>query len=694
MVQQWFTYDGHRAHSNFILNWLVKMGYNKLCTDFAQFQDNLTSHLNPPPERLNIPEAKQVWTEFWSGRLKLNHLVNEGDQWVFACPEGKHEDVRLLCRLLQENVLMMHALKKDFKIALLINIHRLPFADDTHEDLNLGKDLYENEFLSVHMMPLIDNVIVMSPQAKGQFGQWSGKAVVRSSYYGLIVFSSMNQGAKELVRNMQAGIRDSSPSLAHMPNWGAHRADMPYLVEQYRKGYDTRLMLWEWSSPKLPKWLLAVNTTEVVSTDLLQQVTKHVVEVEEYHKASTACFFSQPNMKQLYPGVHVNTAVRRSWGHWSKDKLWAWDLSIGLEEVGQKVSDSASSSSFNNMMRDLFSYLGSQYYPMSGGIDIMSIDCKDIGQHAVYMEIGNSQVIQDLLTDGVIGNSVFVMKKLVAVLHKDGFGLAEPEKLHKFVQQIQAYISKQSKQDLKEHHKYVNYIVVSTHPDVYEPIKQSGLFPSMKGRVVFDRHDRKDGGESASAPPKSAAQSSNELLVQLQDFPGMDQDLRAQIVKDVVCKFLDRISAPPADGSATDGSRWVPFVQVLHDVRPSLPYGWLKIIATPEACKSLSAKLQMTVVLHHGTGTIRFHSHHFPLSGKDLAAQFQGLQLMDRTPDFPSGGNVSYSGPSCAPSSSSAAGLSSAVGSSSSAGPSSAADAGSSSAAAAAANSTWLQTLS
>ena len=140
--------------------------------------------------------------------------------------------------------------------------------------------------------------------------------------------------------------------------------------------------------------------------------------------------------------------------------------------------------------------------------------------------------------------------------------------------------------------------------------------------------------------------------------------------------------------------RWVPFVQVLHDVRPSLPYGWLKIIATPEACKSLSAKLQMTVVLHHGTGTIRFHSHHFPLSGKDLAAQFQGLQLMDRTPDFPSGGNVSYSGPSCAPSSSSAAGLSSAVGSSSSAGPSSAAAAGSSSAAAAAANSTWLQTLS
>ena len=99
----------------------------------------------------------------------------------------------------------------------------------------------------------------------------------------------------------------------------------------------------------------------------------------------------------------------------------------------------------------------------------------------------------------------------------------------------------------------------------------------------------------------------------------------------------------------------------------------------------------MSVVLHHGTGTIRFHSPHFPLSGKDLAAQFKGLQLMDRTPDFPEGGNESYTGPSCARGSSSAAGPSRVNGSSNGAG-----HAGSSSAAAAAADNhvdPWLQTL-
>ena len=207
----------------------------------------------------------------------------------------------------------------------------------------------------------------------------------------------------------------------------------------------------------------------------------------------------------------------------------------------------------------------------------------------------------------------------------------------------------------------------------------------MKGRVVFSRHEKADGCAAAAGPPRFAAQSTHELLVQLQDFPGMDHHMKAEVVQDVVCKFLDQISEKPKDGSEVNGSRWKPFVQVIHDVKQFLPYGWLKMIAPPDACKSLTAKLQMSVVLHHGTGTIRFHSPHFPLSGRDLAAQFQGLQLMDRTPDFPSGGQASYSGPSCAPGFGSAAGPSGVGGSSSSTGPSSAA--------AATASPTWFHSM-
>ena len=368
------SYDTHRAHTNFILLWLVNLGYNKLCTDFAQFQDNLTSHLQPPLERLSIPEAKTIWTDFWTGRKKLNQLINEGEQWVFACPEGRHEDVRVLCRLLQENVLMMHSLKKDFKIALLMNIHRLPFAEDNREDLNLGKDLYENEFLSVHMLPLIDNVIVMAPQAKGQFGLHNGKSVIRSSYYGLIVFSSMNQAAKELVGNMQAGHRNNSP-LSHMPNWGAHRADLPYLVDQHNSGYDCRLMLWQWINPKFPHWLLSVNDSEVITTELLQHLTKQVVEVDEDHKTATDNFFYYM-AQDTYPLVYVNKVVRKSWGHWSKDKLWAWDISINrvlISGAGQTGFQQ-----FDTMMHELHQTLGGNYYPMTGGTDLISIDIKNI----------------------------------------------------------------------------------------------------------------------------------------------------------------------------------------------------------------------------------------------------------------------------------------------------------------------------
>ena len=87
------------------------------------------------------------------------------------------------------------------------------------------------------------------------------------------------------------------------------------------------------------------------------------------------------------------------------------------------------------------------------------------------------------------------MKKMFAVLTPSGDNLAEPDKLQAFVQQIQQHNSKQAKQDIRNLHKYVNYIVVSSHPDGIVPIQDSGLFPQMQGRVVFDRHAKSDEGQ-------------------------------------------------------------------------------------------------------------------------------------------------------------------------------------------------------
>ena len=96
---------------------------------------------------------------------------------LFACPESSKLTTRLV-RVVQENLIIAHAQNKEFKLGLLINIHRFPLDANDEEDLVLGNCLYSNPFLDIHSWPFIDRVCVLAPQKLGQFGLFTGKGNV------------------------------------------------------------------------------------------------------------------------------------------------------------------------------------------------------------------------------------------------------------------------------------------------------------------------------------------------------------------------------------------------------------------------------------------------------------------------------------------------------------------------------------
>ena len=66
-----FVLDTKRAHSYFVLEWLVDMGFTKLCTDFCAFQQNWSSSMLPVPQRLPFPAAKELWCDCFFRQEKV-----------------------------------------------------------------------------------------------------------------------------------------------------------------------------------------------------------------------------------------------------------------------------------------------------------------------------------------------------------------------------------------------------------------------------------------------------------------------------------------------------------------------------------------------------------------------------------------------------------------------------------------------
>ena len=227
--------DRRRAHTNELHLWIITQQFQVLVTEFHPILHQSHHNINAAPAGIEVMEharALVVWRDFWTyrpqGNLKsLMAGFSEGRRnMVFTCPEAGRLCTKAL-RSLQENVLSLLGQNIDFRLGILINIHRCPLTfhapNQKTKDLWLQLQLTQLQILDVHMWPLIHEVIFLDQFLVGQFATWGDGQVVRSNMYGLVVFTN-SPAAMECYKNMVQQVQ--LPEQDH-PNlsWGQHRTD-------------------------------------------------------------------------------------------------------------------------------------------------------------------------------------------------------------------------------------------------------------------------------------------------------------------------------------------------------------------------------------------------------------------------------------------------------------------------------------
>ena len=335
-----YMVDNGRAHDNWILHYVQKLGFTKIATEMTTYQHNMT--LDATAEALaTLPaaEAKELYMQFFTGENKLDALmdnIREGGGICFPCPESKSL-TGMLVRVLQENMLMCMHCNKEYKIGLLFNIHRLPLDEEGNPQVYLGLQLLQNMFMDIHMWPFIDYLSVYKQPKKGQFQTAGQKDISRMSYYGVLVMTSNNPNVAKLLMQMKDGkcLADDHPSKQF---WGHHKTDLAYLRAAFRDGKDLRMNTFDFIHVPFPKCLcheLEGDSDKVVD---LKRPDDYVYEIRlsmdipgsaglENEVTKLIDTFELPEKLQDID-VHFNKLWRRSYAHWSNDPITAWDITV------------------------------------------------------------------------------------------------------------------------------------------------------------------------------------------------------------------------------------------------------------------------------------------------------------------------------------------------------------------------------
>ena len=99
--------DPFRAHDPEFLHFLKLMGYKCLITDFGPpgvGTSLRSSTLGPPGERLMFEDARDIFQQFWSGRMSLLQLLGQKGNTVMLAPE-KMDLTPLLVYKLQRDLM-------------------------------------------------------------------------------------------------------------------------------------------------------------------------------------------------------------------------------------------------------------------------------------------------------------------------------------------------------------------------------------------------------------------------------------------------------------------------------------------------------------------------------------------------------------------------------------------------------------
>ena len=173
--------DPFRAHDPDFLHFLKLMGYKCLITDFGPpgvGTSLRSSTLGPPGERLMFEDARDIYQQFWSGRMSLQQLLAQKGNTVLLAPE-KMDLTPLLVYKLQRDLLELfqgiladpdNYQHRDFSFGLLVYVPRFPVHNQVPL-LRLGLMMTPNVFLDIGLWPFIREVVVFRPSHLVQYSE-------------------------------------------------------------------------------------------------------------------------------------------------------------------------------------------------------------------------------------------------------------------------------------------------------------------------------------------------------------------------------------------------------------------------------------------------------------------------------------------------------------------------------------------
>ena len=337
-----YLIDAGRAHDNWVLQWVTQLGFDRLYTDFAPLAHNQKlSAATEPTSKLDIVQAKKGWTDFMTGQVKLDTLMQackEGHGICMVSPEGSmwtHASVRII----QDNFLMMLKTGKPYKLCFLMNVHRFPVDGNNMQQVYFGLQLYQNMLLDMHMWPFIDSIQVIQQLKPGQFSIGSGWQqplhVVRNSHYMVAICTSDNRNAQELMKAMNTGTMSPSDNSVFI-GWGHHRVERSHAKKCFNDGTDLRHNTWEFCKVPFPQVQLLADTSHKPMELKLKgcavegRLSMDILEGRLTKKDMSALIASYKVPERLADttDVFIDPNSRKSYGNWHKDRWTAWDITI------------------------------------------------------------------------------------------------------------------------------------------------------------------------------------------------------------------------------------------------------------------------------------------------------------------------------------------------------------------------------
>ena len=490
------------------------------------------------------------------------------------------------------------------------------------------------------MWPLIDCVEILSQPLLGQFATNGGKPCLRTSCYGVIMFTSDNPRAKELIQNMAAG-KHTTDAYPFQVNWGTLRTDFSYLERIARAGDDNRLCLWQFLHAPPPLWISASLGGVVDDDSAVRQASIDIPK--EYYSGMQALIDAVHAGHKIPEYSHIcgNPQSRRSYISFCHDKLDAWDMSVyGNTGWTQMV------------MFQLMAYANLQCMPMLGCKYQLHFNAStmEFQQSHVIIEVGHSSVFRKLIEDEVLGEVLLVAPKIAVVtMNQDRQRAATPDDLKVLLDAVRTFNDKSGADQKKGWGSYKNYNLVDRIivPKACVPMIQAARMWT-DGQVVYDRHADKHNTRHQAhqwQQPQNTTCTDKEVNLQLTNFDNLPFDQ----LKDMGIKYISQVCQQSVASNRSDRLPGLPTQLDISPIPGERDYLKLRLTTDPAVAGWL-CKVQTFINVHNVHSStmksISCSSSAHQIYKSDMVAQFGKLSLTDMNyaQAFPTGGQEVYVG--------------------------------------------------